>query len=295
MANNFILSNTPVNNLYLGTNIASKAYLGNAKVWPTCDEPPYFCQTSGLDTSCVVSFEYAWLDCTSITTFPSLDVSAGVDFYQAWAGCTNMTTFLTTSFTQAGYCAMTWYNCSSLTSFPLIDLSLANSCYYTWRGCSSLTSFPAIDMSSNTSFWETWRDCSSLTSFGQVNTTAGRDFSGAWYNCSSLTSFPALDFSSADIGFGGGSSNRGAWENCTSLVTFPANVFDNCPANLFLYTWRNCALSQQSVDNILTSIDTGGQINGAVYIDGGTSSAPGVAGLAAISSLQAKGWVVLTN
>lgn len=260
-----------------------------------CDQPPYSCQTEGLNTYCVEDFTNAWQNCTSITVFPSLNVSSGIVFYQAWAGCSNMTTFLTTSFTQADYCAMSWYNCSSLTSFPLIDLSLANSCYYTWRGCSSLTSFPPINMGTNTSFWETWRDCSSLTSFGQVNTSSGRDFSGAWYNCSSLTSFPALDFSSADIGFGGGSSNRGAWENCTSLTTFPPNAFDNCPATSFLFTWRNCALTQQSVDNILVSIDTAGQLNGVLYINGGTSSAPGTSGSAAKVSLESKGWTVLVN
>jgi hypothetical protein len=75
-------------------------------------------------------------------------------------------------------------------------------------------------------------------------------------------------------------------------------MFDSCSTNLsdaFSDTWQNCALSQQSVDNILVSLDTAGQSNGTVNIDGGTSSAPGAAGLAAKASLQAKGWTVLTN
>jgi hypothetical protein len=63
----------------------------------------------------------------------------------------------------------------------------------------------------------------------------------------------------------------------------------------FAESWTNCALDQTSVDNILVSLDTAGQNNGTVNIDGGTSSAPGAAGLAAKASLQGKGWNVVTN
>jgi hypothetical protein len=90
----------------------------------------------------------------------------------------------------------------------------------------------------------------------------------------------------------------GAWENCISLETFPAGMFDSCSTNnqyAFNRTWCNCALNQQSVDNILTSLNTSGIVNCRVGINGGTSSAPGTAGLAAKASLEAKGWTVLTN
>jgi hypothetical protein len=43
------------------------------------------------------------------------------------------------------------------------------------------------------------------------------------------------------------------------------------------------------------SLDTAGQSNGTVSIDGGTSSPPGAAGAAAKLSLQGKGWTVITN
>jgi hypothetical protein len=72
-------------------------------------------------------------------------------------------------------------------------------------------------------------------------------------------------------------------------------MFDNCPSFSFPSTWQNCALNQTSVDNILVSIDTAGQSNGTLSINGGTSAAPGTAGLAAKASLQGKGWSVLTN
>jgi hypothetical protein len=59
--------------------------------------------------------------------------------------------------------------------------------------------------------------------------------------------------------------------------------------------WTNCALTEESVDNILVSLDTSGMTNKTTSLAGGTSSAPGAAGLAAKASLQGKGWTVLTN
>jgi hypothetical protein len=72
-------------------------------------------------------------------------------------------------------------------------------------------------------------------------------------------------------------------------------MFDSCLTADFTNAWVNCALNQTSVDNILISLDTAGQNNGYVNIDGGTSAAPGVAGAAAKASLEGKGWIVITN
>ena len=121
-----------------------------------------------------------------------------------------------------------------------------------------------------------------------VNTTGVTDLSGAWSGCTSIVEFPLLEFDDC-LNF------EGAWEGCTSLTTFPANAFDNCLATNFSNTWLGCALSQQSVDNILVSIDTAGQLNGTLGINGGTSSPPSSTGLAAKASLISKGWTVTTN
>jgi len=72
-------------------------------------------------------------------------------------------------------------------------------------------------------------------------------------------------------------------------------MFDTCTSTFFVAAWVNCALDQTSVDNILVSLDTAGQSNGTVNIDGGTSAAPSATGLAAKASLQSKGWTVTTN
>jgi hypothetical protein len=72
-------------------------------------------------------------------------------------------------------------------------------------------------------------------------------------------------------------------------------MFDNCPGNTFDGAWNNCALDQTSVDNILVSLDTAGQIDGIVGVQGGSNSPPGAAGMAAKASLEGKGWTVLTS
>jgi hypothetical protein len=124
-----------------------------------------------------------------------------------------------------------------------------------------------------------------------LDVSNGVSFYGAWNNCISLTSFPLLDVSS-------GTNFNGAWFDCNSLTTFPAGMFDSCStsnSSAFSFAWQSCALNQTSVDNILVSLDTSGITNKIVHINGGTSSAPGAAGLAAKASLEGKGWTVLTN
>jgi len=232
-------------------------------VRPTCDLPPYACDTD-VNPYCVTNFSGAWQNCTSLTSFPLLDVSSGTNFDGAWL------------------------NCASLTSFPELDVSSGTNFFQTWQNCSALTSFPLLDVSNGIAFFGAWQDCESLTSFPLLNVSNGTSFAYAWSGCTSLTSFPLLNVSSGTI-FGY------AWQSCTSLTSFPAEILDSCLATNFTNAWQNCALNQTSVDNILVSLDIAGQSDGTVTISGGTSAAPGTAGLAAKASLQAKGWTVITN
>ena len=71
--------------------------------------------------------------------------------------------------------------------------------------------------------------------------------------------------------------------------------FTNLPNVQSLFNGFNCALSQATVDSILVALDNNGYSNGDVELYGGTSAAPSVTGLAASSSLAAKGWYVETN
>ena len=157
-----------------------------------------------------------------------------------------------------------------------------------WRGRAELTSFPALDVSAGTAFIVAWYGCSGLTSFPALDVSAGTAFSSAWYGCSGLTSFPALDVSA-------GTSFNGAWRDCSSLISFPAGMFDLCAATDYEGAFLSCALNQESVDNILVSINASGTSNGALDVSGGASSPPGAPGLSAKASLESRGWTVTTN
>lgn len=240
-----------------------------------------------IDTSSGVTFDYAWDGCQNLLSFPGLNLSSGESFMRSWA-YSGLTRFPRIDFGSATYFNATWSGCYYLDSFPAINTSQITNFRYTWAYNYSLVSFPFLDTSSITNFLGPWYFCSGLTSFPPLDTSSGENFFQAWIGCSSLTEFPALDFSS-------GINFDSAWRVCTNLTTFPAGVFDNCLSTDFTEAWAGCALSQQSVDNILISIDTAGQNNGTLGISGGTSAAPGSIGLAAKASLESRGWTVTTN
>lgn len=181
-----------------------------------------------------------------------------------------------------------WFNCQYLVDFPCVDSSKVVNFSYSWTYCFSLTSFPALNVSSGKYFYAAWAFCSSLETFPLLNVSSGVDFNATWVNCDSLTTFPSLDFSKSTL-------FQNTWLSCGNLTSFPERMFDNSTATNFYGAWQDCALDQTSVDNILVSIDTAGQNNGTVSLNGGTSSTPGPAGLAAKTSLESKGWTVLTN
>ena len=166
--------------------------------------------------------------------------------------------------------------------------STATDASVAWRGCSSLTSFPQFNFSLVTNAIFAWRGCSSLTSFPQFNFSSVTNASNAWRGCSSLTSFPQLDFSSV-------TNASNAWYGCSSLTSFPANFFDACLCTNFERAFESSTLDQNSVDNILISIESNGTSNGTLGINGGVSAAPSAVGLAAKDALISRGWTVTTN
>ena len=152
-------------------------------------------------------------------------------------------------------------------------------------GCTNLT-ISATDggnFLNVTNFEQAFDGCVALTSFPFINTGKGEDFDSTWKDCSVLTEFPLLDFSS-------GTSFKGTWKSCPLLKTFPANAFDSCTATNFTEAFRDTALNTQSIDGILESLDFAGQINGTFDQSGGQT--PSSAGLAAKTSLEAKGWSI---
>ena len=233
----------------------------------------------------------------SIASVSSTGGSQLDSFTRSFYGASNMTSFsgdLDTSHITGNGFERAWRDCSSLTSFPQIDTSGANNFGNSWRDCSSLTSFPLLDTSSVTYFYYTWANCSGLTSFPLIDTSSGVNFGNAWRNCSGLTSFPQLDFSR-------GTNFFSAWFNCTGLTSFPANMFDTTgtlSSSAFNGAWRYCALTAQSIENILVSLDTNGASNITLSINSGTNAAKttwSAAANTAYTNLINKGWTISYN
>jgi len=77
-------------------------------------------------------------------------------------------------------------------------------------------------------------------------------------------------------------------------------------SNAFNGAWLNCALTAQSIENILVSLDTNGASNNTLSIDGGTNAPryQGTSGTTlnwsaaaeqAFNNLETKGWAISYN
>ena len=287
--------------------------------WKSCSSLTSF----SSDLPLVTNASYAWYVCSSLTSFSS-DLSSVTNASNAWNGCTSLTSFSSDlpSATNAG---SAWKSCSSLTSFSS-DLPAVTSATSAWFGCSSLTSFSS-DLSSVTNASGAWRDCTSLTSFSSdlpsaINVSATwrgcnslTSFSSnmplvssasyAWFVCSSLTSFSSALPSVTNMFV--------AWLGCSSLTDFSADVFANwnppsISSGVFNRAWESCtSLTAQSVENILTSIDSSGKYATSTGASGGSALADAgididydgttlsAATNTAVTSLKSKGWSIIVN
>lgn len=200
--------------------------------WESFDHSFYGCSNMDItasdyataDTSSVTNFDYAWRECTSLTSFPLIDTSSGSSFTHTWWGCSGLTSFPLIDTQSAESLQRTWYGCSGLTSFPLINTSECTDFSYSWYGCSGLTSFPLINTSLGTVFFAAWHSCSSLTSFPLIDTSSGYDFDYTWQNCTSLTTFPILDMSNMTTGVQ-------CFYLCTLSTTSYTNILESLAAN----------------------------------------------------------------
>ena len=154
--------------------------------------------------------------------------------------------------------------------------------------------FSALLFGTNTfSFDRAFMNCTSLTFFDFIDTSSSLSFFMTWANCTSLTALPNLDYSKAStlvgtfsntalkswdcIGTLKASNYENAWFGCQRLVNFPAGKFDNTNFNLvpnaFEGTFEGCALSAQSIRNILQSLVNNGSRNVTLSLNGGTNAA----------------------
>ena len=264
--------------------------------WTSMERAFWGCNNMDISPTCTGvmpsgSYQDAWQNCSSLTSFPALDLSVGNNFFRTWQGCSSMTSFNATALGSGSF-RSAWQNCSSLTSFPALDLSVGNNFQDAWAGCtsmisfnatelgsgnyqqswlscSSLTSFPALDLSGGTSFFRTWEGCSLMASFNATELGSG-NYQQSWLNCSSLTSFPALDLS-------GGTSFQQAWQGCSSMTSFNATALGS---GSYQQSWQNCSS--------LTSFP-------ALDLSGGTSFFRTWRNMGAMTSFATRNFYNMTN
>jgi hypothetical protein len=76
------------------------------------------------------------------------------------------------------------------------------------------------------------------------------------------------------------------------------NTTGTLAANAFKNAWSSCALTAQSIENILVSLDTNGASNIALSIEGGTNASKttwSTAANTAYTNLINKGWTISFN
>jgi len=248
------------------------------------------------------NFFAAWNNRTDIVEFKAPSMTAVTDFKSAFNSCTNLTTFsgaveLGTGVSGVDF-SYAFYNATSLVSLPSLDASTGTNFTSAFQQTTALTSFPAGAKlgteATNVNFSSAWRS-SGLTSFSTDLPSAGRtDY--AWRDSTSLLSFEAS--------IGGSTNFYEGWKNCSNLTDFSPNVFDSIGTPIsfaFVNSFQGCsALSADSVQNILSSIDTTGhsapgsgpQITIDYNVATGSLSA---ATNTAVTSLKSKGWSIIVN
>jgi len=117
----------------------------------------------------------------------------------------------------------------------------------------------------------------------------------AYLNVQGCTGFIVTDLSSdafETLNFSGCSSLQ--YAELSGNLNLTNVIITGCSSINFLSA-QNCALTISSVNTILTTLDANGILSGLVVLTGGTNAAPTGAGITAKTSLQGKGWLVLTN
>jgi hypothetical protein len=275
--------------------LVTSAVTFGSGAWLGCANLTSFPQ---LNLDSAVDMTFAWSGCSSLTTFPVINLPSCTTLNTSWQSCFNLTSFPLIDVSNVSNFSTTWSNCTSLTSFPLLDFSSALRIDSAWANCISLTSFPAIDTGNCLDMRSSWLGCTALTSFPVIDTSKVTEIHRAWRDCSNLTSFPALDFSSVVGAATPNSETTGfgrTWVNCTKLADFPPNLFDNVVTNHFFGAFASCALTSQSVENILVSINTSNTSNGILGLEGGTNAVKATwtaNANTAYDALVARGWTI---
>ena len=183
-------------------------------------------------------------------------------------------------------------SCAALSTIDLFDTSSVTNFSSMYYACRGLGTSPEFNFSSATSIGSMFR-ITEPAALPNLDVSNIQDFSATWRQCN-IPSFPSFyDFSSAR-------SFNEAWRS-SLLYNFPANMFDTT-GTLYSYAFRNafnsCHLTAQSIENVLTSLDTNGATGVELHIGSGQNASYSTwssAAQTALTNLQNKSWTVTYN
>ena len=170
----------------------------------------------------VTSLEYAFYECTGLTTAPEIPNSV-TDMKEAFYGCTGLTTApeIPNSVTDMIY---TFSGCTGLTTAPEIPNSVTNM-WYTFNGCTGLTTAPEIP-NSVTDIGYTFNGCTGLTTAPEIPNSV-TSMIGTFSGCTNLTGEITIN---ANLN----GSYGWAYEGCFKDTTKPIQLTGTCPILLKL-------------------------------------------------------------
>jgi hypothetical protein len=90
-------------------------------------------------------------------------------------------------------------------------------------------------------------------------------------------------------------------KNCDNLTSVELGMFVGSTRTDFNESFLNCALNQESVDDILITLNNNGATaassgtSARLGLNGGTNATPSATGRASADALRARGWTVLLN
>jgi hypothetical protein len=281
-----------------------------------------------LDLSNTTDISYLFSNCASLTSFPLTSLPSNITSISGL--CQGLTQFTTFPYLDISNCTNALWLFADLTqnfTVPNWDYSNLNNVRYMFQNSSGLTDF---NMPSTSTLNLNFSNITSLLSFFEntnITTAPNWDFSNItqtermFQDCSNLTTLPStLNFSSAQdveemferctslvtipsgITWGSITITDQLCNGCTSLANFPAGVFDTGTLNSSSASHRNqftdCALTAQSIENILVSFNTNTNVVPNIYINGGTNAAYSTwssTAIAAYNSLITKGTNIYYN
>ena len=283
-----------------------------------------------ITTSEGTNFKKAWAYCTQLNNFPELDFSKSTTMLGTWQGCSSLTSLPELDLSECTILSLTFSESGLLVSPVITNLTKCTSFYQAWSNCPGITTFTNIgnlDFSKTTTLYNTFsnsgftgtvpslnvsNECltlqgafasANITGFASALDTSGCTTFRRALSTSSITEVPDLSFISA-------TNFYTFCQNCSSLTDIDSGVFDvtgTLDSNAFDAAFTGCALTAIAIENLLVSLDTNGQSNIVLGIDGGTNAAKSTWTAAAITAFNnlagdpavpgdtGKGWTISFN